>query len=174
LKFSVQQLKANAHEGAISFEETVNVSELAELKNNDIRQIGSVFVHGICTLEKNEIVFSYTIEGKMILPSARTLVDVAYPFRFQATEIFTTERHQADEEEEIHFVADDIIDLKPFILESIVLQMPYRVFSDEEMVEAGEGWSFYTEDELEEKVKKQIDPRLAKLGKLLDKNNEDE
>lgn len=172
MKFSVQQIKATSHEGPISFEETIDVSELVDLKNNDIRQIDPVRVEGICTVEKNEVVFSFTMKGKMILPCARTLVDVSYPFQFRATEIFTTVLSKADEEEEIHFIADDVIDLRPFILEAIVLQMPYRVFSDEKMIEEGEGWSFFTEDEMAKKDAERIDPRLAKLQKLLDDNKD--
>ena len=167
MKFSVKKIKANINHGPISFEQSLDVSELKDSPNNDIRQIEPVQVSGICIVENNEIVFSYTVEGEMILPCARTLVDVTYAFRFRSTEIFTTVLSEADEEEEIHFVEEDVIDLKPYIKETILLQMPYRVFSEEAVVEDGEGWSFFTEDMLEEKEKEQIDPRLAKLQKLL-------
>lgn len=173
LKFSIKKLRANVDHGPVSFEQRVDVAELEQLPNNDIRRIGTVFVHGMCVVENNEIVFSYMVEGEMILPCARTLVDVAYPFRFRANEIFTTKLAEADEEEEIHFVAEDIIDLKPFILETILLQMPYRVFSDEEVIEDGEGWSFYTEDSYAKEVEEKIDPRLEKLQKLLDEDKVD-
>lgn len=163
LKFSVQQIKATAQEGPLSFKEKVDASELANIPSLDIREIGMVDVEGFCTIEKNDIIFSFTIEGEMILPCARTLVDVNYPFKFQATEIFTTDKRVADEEEDIHFIEDDFIDLTPYIFENIVVQMPYRVFSDEKMIEEGEGWSFYTEDEFDEMKKQKIDPRLEKL-----------
>lgn len=168
MKFSVKKIQADVHHGPISFEQYVDVSELLELRNSDIRHIDQVQVYGMCVVENNEIVFDYTIAGEMILPCARTLVDVTYPFRFRATEIFTTKQAEANEEEEIHFVAEDVIDLKPYILETIVLQMPYRVFAKDAKVDDGEGWSFYTEDTFAEKEKKKIDPRLAKLQQLLD------
>src|SRR5690625_3240987 len=143
------------HEASLSFKQVVDVQELSTLKNNDIRHIDDVEVVGICTVDKSEIIFSYTVSGEMTLPCARTLVDVLYPFRYEATEIFTTVAAKADEEEEIHFIQDDIIDLKPYILETILLQMPYRVFSNEKMIESGDGWSFYSEDSLaDEKAKK--------------------
>lgn len=170
MKFSVQEIKAKAHEGPISFQQSLDVSELEQIPSIDIRQIGVVDIDGIITVEKHEIVFSLSIKGKMVLPCARTLVDVDYPFRFHATEIFTTVISEADEEEEIHFVADDEIDLRPYIYENIILQMPYRVFSDKEMIEEGEGWSFFTEDELAEIKNEQIDPRLEKLQQFLDQN----
>lgn len=173
MKFSVQQIKQEAYEGPITFEQQLDVSELLELPNNEIIEITEVLVYGMCVIENNEIVFSYTIEGEMVLPCARTLAEVPYPFRFRATEIFTTKASKADEEEEIHYVEEEIIDLRPYILETILLQKPYRVFAEDAEVEGGEGWSFYTEDSFEEEKKKKIDPRLAKLQKLLDDKKDD-
>lgn len=172
MKFSVEKLKAEAHHGPISFEEYIDVSDLLNLPNNEIREINQVQIYGMIVIESNEIVFDYTIAGEMILPCARTLVDVTYPFRFRATEIFTTKLSKADEEEEIHYVSEDTIDLRPYILETIILQKPYRVFAENAEVEGGEGWSFYTEDDFTEKEKDKIDPRLAKLQQLLDKDNQ--
>lgn len=171
LKFSIQEIKSSAYEGPISFQQTMDASELAQIPSIDIRKIDDVLVEGIITVEKNEIVFSFTISGNMVLPCARTLVDVHYPFRFRATEIFTNVLSEAEEDEEIHYVAEDEINLRPYIYENIILQMPYRVFSDEEMTDEGEGWSFFTEDEILEKKENQIDPRLEKLQQFLDKNN---
>lgn len=173
MKFSVKQIKGNVEHGPISFEQYVNVSELLDLPNNEIRKIDSVQVYGMCVVENNEIVFDYTIVGEMILPCARTLVDVAYPFRFRTTEIFTTKQIEMNDDEEIHFIESDEIDLKPYILETILLQKPYRVFSDEAVIEDGDGWSFYTEDTFAEEQKDKIDPRLAKLQQLLDENDEE-
>lgn len=172
MKFSVEKIKADVHHGPISFEQPVDVSELLELPNSDIRQVDTVQVYGMCVVENNEIIFDYTIAGEMTLPCARTLVDVTYPFRFRATEIFTTKQTEANEEEEVHFIGEDVIDLQPYILETIVLQMPYRVFAENAEIEDGEGWSFYTEDSFAKKEKERIDPRLAKLQQLLNDDKE--
>lgn len=170
MKFSAEEIKNSAILAPFSFEQFVDVSELANSPDNDIRQIDSVQVKGICTVENEEFIFTFTISGEMILPCARTLVDVIYPFQINATEIFTTSRHLNDEDkEEIHQIAEDTIDLTPFIFELILLKMPYRVFSNEKMIEDGDGWSFYLEDELKEKEAEQIDPRFAKLQQLMDK-----
>lgn len=171
MKFSIQEIKAAAHEGPISIQQTIDASELEQIPSIDIRKIGDVLVEGIITVEKNEIVFSFSMVGNMILPCARTLVDVDYPFHFRATEIFTNVYSEAEEDEDVHYVAEDEIDLRPFVYENIILQMPYRVFSDEEMIEEGEGWSFFTEEELTEKKADQMDPRLEKLQQFLDRNN---
>jgi len=169
MKFSVTNLRNEAYVGAVSYDELVDVSELETL-NNDIRKIDAVRVKGICTMDKEELIFSFSIKGEMILPCARTLVDVAYPFDIKTTEIFTTalEISEQDEEEGIHQILDETLDLTPYIKENIVLAMPYRVFSDEKALESGEGWSFQTEDDHKKKKEETVDPRLAKLQRLLD------
>lgn len=169
MKFSITNLRNETYVGAVSFDELVDVSDL-KLLNNDIRDINTVRVKGICTMDKEELVFSFSINGEMTLPCARTLVDVLYPFDIRATEIFTTalEVEEEDEEDGVHQILEETLDLTPYIKENIVLAMPYRVFSDEKAIEGGEGWSFSMEDDYEKKKQETIDPRLAKLQRLLD------
>lgn len=172
MKYSAETIKNSTNLEPFYFDQLVDVSDLADSPNNDIREIGSVRVKGMCTVENDEFIFTFTISGEMILPCARTLIDVTYPFQIDATEIFTTSRHlNVEDKEEIHQVVEDTIDLTPFIYESILLQMPYRIFSNEKMIEDGEGWSFYVEDELKEKEAQQIDPRFAKLQQLMDEQS---
>ncbi|MEI3606738.1 YceD family protein [Pseudogracilibacillus sp. SE30717A] len=172
MKFSTMEIRNNAFDGPYLFDELVDVSDLVKL-NNDIRQINPVRVKGMCTVEKEEFVFSFTIKGEMILPCARTLVNVSYPFEINATEIFSTAStlDQEDEEDGIHLLTEETLDLTPYIMENIILETPYRVFSDEKALEKGEGWSFYIEeDELKTEQENKIDPRFAKLQSLLDEN----
>lgn len=173
MKFSITNLQNEAYTGAVSFDEKVDVSELESL-NNDIKKIDPVRVKGICTMDKSELVFSFSIEGEMILPCARTLVDVPYDFHIKATEIFTTSAHIDDEDEKdgVHQILEETLDLTPYIKENIVLETPYRVFSDEEALEGGEGWSFSTEADYEKEKEETIDPRFAKLQRLLDNDDD--
>lgn len=168
MKFAIAQMKKNAHRGTTSFQNEVDVSEL-ETMNNDIREINHVNVEGEYSVQGSDIIFSFRIEGKMILPCARTLVDVPYPFNIRATEIFSedvyTENDQDQDDDEIHPIDGEVIDLLPYIKENILLKAPYRVYaketnSGESMVpEKGKGWEFVTEPKVEDK----IDPRLQKL-----------
>lgn len=169
MKFSTMEIRNNAFDGPYLFDEIVDVSELETL-NNDIRQIDPVRVKGMCTIDKDEFIFSFTIKGKMILPCARTLVDVTYPFEFKATEIFSTSHDldEKDEEDGVHPLTEETIDLTPYLKENIILETPYRVFSDEKALEEGDGWTFYEEEKLEAEKENTIDPRLAKLQNLLD------
>jgi|SRR5690625_3825466 len=172
MKFSTMEIRNKSFDGPFTFDQLVDVSELESL-NNDIRQIDPVRVKGMCTVDKEEFIFSFMIKGKMILPCARTLVDVTFPFEIQATEIFSTSRELSEEDEEdgVHLLTEETVDLTPYIQENIVLETPYRVFSDEKVLDEGEGWSFFEEDEHEEEKDKKIDPRLKKLKQLLDNDN---
>lgn len=171
MKFSTMEIRNNAFDGPFMFDEIVDVSELETL-NNDIKQIDPVRVKGMCTIDKDEFIFSLSIKGKMILPCARTLVDVTYPFDFEATEIFSTSDNldEKDEEDGVHPLTEETIDLTPYIKENIILETPYRVFSNEKALEEGEGWTFYEQEQYESEKENTIDPRLAKLQNLLDNN----
>ncbi|WP_337020479.1 YceD family protein, partial [Oceanobacillus massiliensis] len=108
---------------------------------------------------------------------ARTLVDVSCPFAIQAKEIFTTASYYGNDEteNEIHPIDGEVLDLTPYIKENIVLEIPFRVFSNEVNPEdgapsQGKGWEFISEEVKEEKT---IDPRLKKLESLLENNKKE-
>lgn len=169
MKFSITEIRNKAFEGPFIFDQTVDVSGLAASKKNDIKQIDPVQVKGMCTVDKDELIFSFSIIGNMILPCARTLVDVPYSFHIDVTEVFTTSSQidEEDEENGVHQIFGETLDLKPYIKENIILETPYRVFSNEKALEKGEGWTFYLEDEHQELKQDKVDPRLEKLQRLL-------
>lgn len=175
MTFSVTEISNKATHEPSYFEADIDVSDLESEPNNDIRKIGNVHVEGFYTVDGLEIIFSFTITGKMILPCARTLVDVTYPFSIKATEIFSTSEHmdEDDEKDGVHQVLEEMLDLTPYIKENIILETPYRVFSDEKPIEKGTGWEFYQEDEMQEEKEASIDPRMAKLQQLLHRDKED-
>ncbi|MBM7598700.1 uncharacterized protein JOC34_001057 [Virgibacillus halotolerans] len=175
MKFILSQIKKSAYHGPFTFDDKVDVSEL-ETMNNDIRKIEPVRVYGTCILQGEQIIFSFTIEGELILPCARTLVDVPYAFEVKADEVFSTSPYYGEEEEEneIHPVDGEVIDLAPWIKENILLELPYRVFADEatEQEKApikGQDWEVVSEVKEEEA----IDPRLKKLEFLFKDNKKE-
>lgn len=172
MKFTLNQIYENASLSPFQFEETLDVSDIPSMIESDIRKISTVTVNGICTIDKDEIIFNYSIKGEMILPCARTLVDVPYQLDINSTEVFTTDLTlPSDNAEEIHPVIGEVVDLEPYIKEEIILNIPFRVFSDEEIIEEGKGWTYFTEDEKEESDSDKIDPRLEKLQILLNKED---
>lgn len=178
MKFSVSQIRKEAFLEPFSFDREVDVSEIETL-NNDIIKAFPVHVHGTCTLQGEEFMFSFTISGRVIIPCARTLVEVPYPIDIAAFEIFTTAPviTEEEEEEEIHLIEGEVIDLLPLIKENILLNIPYRVYSEneedlEQAIVQGDGWEIVDEADIEQDDEKQpIDPRLKKLQQFIDKNN---
>lgn len=171
MKYLISEIKRKTHNGPIHFDEWLDVSEI-ETRNSDIRKINPVHVVGDCTMQGDQIIFSFLISGEMILPCARTLVDVAYPFEIKAQEIFSSSAKfgETGQENEIHAIDEEMLDLTPYIKENILLEVPFRVFSEDAMEREnismkGNGWEFITE----EKEKETIDPRFKKLESLLDK-----
>ncbi|UOQ47972.1 YceD family protein [Gracilibacillus caseinilyticus] len=171
MKLFIQKLKQSQGEPVL-FQEKVDISDLTDLEN-DIRRIDPVQVEGTARMDGEDIACDFQIKGTMILPCARTLVDVPYNFVVHAIESFTTTSYH--QEEEVHLVNGEVLDLTPFIKENVLLEMPIRVFADQNKLDAntlteGNGWTLVTEQEQSEKV----DPRLEKLKSLLDDNsNED-
>ncbi|WP_188205709.1 YceD family protein [Alkalibacillus aidingensis] len=183
MKIPLQKIKVNE---PYKFGETVDVSDLQEM-DNDIRRLETVDVSGEATVDKGLFTFRFQVSGTMILPCARTLVDVAYPFTIEAYEQFTTAQHKASEDEEIHYIDQEVLDLTPYIKENILLEVPIRVFSDEtkieDVVSHQEGFTVLDEDEYEEQEamqhekferekQKTVDPRLSSLKQYFkdDKN----
>ncbi|GGJ86826.1 hypothetical protein GCM10007063_06680 [Lentibacillus kapialis] len=175
MKFSVAQIKRNASHQPFVFDDHVDVSEL-ESMNNDIRQIGSVHVSGTATDQGDDIFFTFAIDGTMILPCARTLVDVPYPFEINTTEVFTEAPYETDDsDDDIHPIDGEVLDLTPLIKENILLEVPYRVYTDNADAKSqapfqGEGWELMSEDQKEQEP----DPRLRKLESLLEDKEEKE
>lgn len=178
LKFAVSQIQKDALQQPMTFDREVDVSEIETLEN-DILKAFPVQVVGSVVLQGEEMIFSFNISGKVILPCARTLVEVPYDFDIDALEIFTTASTmtEEDEEDEVHFVDGEVIDLTPLIKENILLEIPYRVYSKNEEVlrnalVQGDGWELVEEsEEVKEDKEQPIDPRLNKLKQFMDKNN---
>lgn len=173
MKFAIGELRKRATDEPYYFNEVVDLTELEQL-NNDIRKIKSVTVKGYCIYKSGEFIFSLNIKGNLILPCARTLVDVPYFIDIQTTEIFTTSEQltKEDEENDIHPIRGEVLDLLPVIKENIILDLPYRIFANDKTIEneailEGNGWKIVTEEDSVKEEKNSIDPRLEKLNALL-------
>lgn len=171
MKISIQKIIRSE---ALQFEEKVDISEI-ESWNNDIRRIDPVLVKGSLTAQGDQLTCQMTLKGMMVLPCARTLIDVEYPFELEATEIFSISPYYNEEDDsEIHPVDGELLNLDPYIMENVILKIPLRVFASEEELEkhaltSGNGWELVLEEKKEEK----IDPRMRKLQFLLDKENKE-
>ena len=125
------------------------------LKNTDIRRISPVKVEGYIFNNEEEYELYITIKGTMILPCARTLKDVEYPFSSEIDEIIGENDDNSLE------INQNRLDIFPIVWQNILVDVPLRVLAPDakEELTSGNGWRLITEDTNEEV----IDPRLAKL-----------
>ena len=125
------------------------------LKNTDIRRISPVKVEGYIFNNEEDFELNITIKGTMILPCARTLKDVEYPFSSEIDEIIGENDDNSLE------INQNRLDIFPIVWQNILVDVPLRVLAPDakEELTSGNGWRLITEDTDEE----EIDPRLAKL-----------
>lgn len=164
MQWAVEELRKLGNE-TFSFNEYVHVDDLIN-KNDEIRHISPVRVTGNVSFSGTLISFHLHISGQMVLPCSLTLEDVQYPFSIDTIESFQLKRdaHVDEAENEIiHPIEGQKIDLMPIIKENILLSIPMKiVHPDAQMMLSGEGWEIVTD----QKKKDSIDPRMAKLAEL--------
>ncbi|MEK3809057.1 YceD family protein [Bacillus sp. FSL H8-0547] len=169
MKWSINELNKLQNKG-LQIDETIQLTDMKGALS-EVRDISPVSVTGRADLGSSKAVFHLTLAGTLILPCARTLVDVPFSFEIHTTETFLLKPNADFEmEEDVHHVQEDIVDLIPVIKENILLEVPMQVFSDsvEENDQAapqeGKDWKVISEEE----NKNKIDPRLAGLSKFFD------
>lgn len=125
------------------------------LKDTDIRRITPVDVTGYVLDKDGNYELDINVKGVMILPCARTLKDVNYPFNININEII------GENDDNSLQIIQNRLEIFPIIWQYILVDVPLRVLAPDakEVPLQGDGWRLITEDTNEEK----IDPRLAKL-----------
>jgi uncharacterized protein len=166
MKWSVQQLLAYKKNG-LHIDESVDMSKIKEV-DREVREITPVQVKGDAIFTRDAVTFQLELSGSMLLPCARTLNDVEYPFSINATDIFQLDEWATfDNNEDVHELEDDTVDLMPYLQERVLLEKPMRVFSELKKgpaPESGEGWELTNPDEEQQK---KVDPRLKELEKFI-------
>ena len=125
------------------------------LKNTDMRDISPIKVTGYVSNNEEEYELNINVSGEMILPCARTLKDVKYPFSIDISEPIGENNENSLE------IVQNSIDIFSIIWQYILMDVPLRVLHPDakDFHMEGEGWHLITEDD----KKEVIDPRLAKL-----------
>ncbi len=102
------------------------------------------------------------VEGIMILPCALTLEEVEYPFEMESTEVFAFEK--APDDEDVIEVKGQVVDITPVIFQNIMMEVPTRVVKEGAQIKTtGQGWKMMSEEDENQNLEDDIDPRLAKL-----------
>ncbi|MGE7664098.1 YceD family protein [Ureibacillus composti] len=177
MKWSIHQLSKYRQNG-MPIDAEVQLDEVKE-RNQDIRHISPVHVKGLCTFGASQMTCQFTMTATLTLPCARTWEDVEYPIEVNAVELFSwiDPELRGDDDEDIHYVDGDVIDLKPVLEELVLLEVPMQVFKEdsEGQVKGGKNWSYSTdEDEARQQQtdEPKVDPRLADLAKFFDQTDE--
>ncbi|WP_335870502.1 YceD family protein [Bacillus sp. 2205SS5-2] len=177
LKWSTIQLQKFRDKG-LHLNDEVVVEEVKDIQP-DIRSISPILVTGRADISSEKVTFHLHLTGKMILPCSRTLEDVQFPIDISTNETFLLRPsdYVGSDEEEVHMIQGDLIDLKPVIQELIVLEVPMQVFSDkalEKDLPSGKDWDLVIDENQQyapDSEQKKVDPRLADLAKFFDKDS---
>ncbi|KAB7707958.1 DUF177 domain-containing protein [Bacillus aerolatus] len=167
MKWSIIQLQKFRDTGLV-IDEMVDMSHL-EAREAEIRSLPPVHVTGRADISADKVTFHLNVKGCMILPCSRTLVDVEYSFEFSLMETFILKASlfsEYQENEDIHLVKGDVVDLKPVLEEEILLEVPMQVISeeaDQHIISSGKGWEYQGEEQAPAEENK-VDPRLAGLA----------
>ena len=170
LKWTLNQLQKYRNKDFI-IDEIIRVDEIKQV-DPTIREVSPMHITGRGDIDSTKVTFHLKLEGHLILPCSRTLVDVKLPINVDTTETFLLQGSVYETEEETYQVKGDVIDLMPIIREILLLEVPMQVFcedvdSDEAAPQSGKDWEVVSEEE----QSKKIDPRLAGLAKFFDENN---
>ena len=134
--------------------------------NTDIIELSDIKLDGIITkLDTGEINLNIDAKGEMILPCSITLDPVKYPFDIKIEEII-------DEKDENNLRKDEnTLELKEFLWQNIVVEIPLRVVSDHayDKEYKGNGWKLVTEEDKKETHNKSLEV----LKQLLEKEEEE-
>ena len=134
------------------------------IKNTSIQKLENVKVKGIAYYSvTNEIIFDCKVEGAFVLLDAIDLEPIDYPFNIEISEILSENASEINKNELKRL---DIMDI---LWQNIVLEVPISVKREpnKEYKLEGEGWELVNEE------RKKVDPRLAPLLELLDKEGKE-
>ena len=139
----------------ILIDDVVNIPEIY-LKNTDIRKISDVRINGYIYEVNDKYNLNLNIKGKMVLPCARTLKDVLYPFNI------TIDEEIDENNNEYYKIIKNTLDIFPIVWQNIVMEVPLRVIDPDSKdipLTKGDGWILQSDDN----KKEEIDPMLSKL-----------
>ncbi|MEH7093197.1 YceD family protein [Neobacillus vireti] len=169
MKWTLNQLQKYRNKDFI-IDEIIRVDEIKQV-DPTIREVSPMHITGRGDIDSTKVTFHLKIEGFLILPCSRTLVDVKLPINVDTTETFLLQGSVYETEEETYQVKGDLIDVTPIIREILLLEVPMQVFcedvdSEEAAPQSGKDWEVVSEED----QSKKIDPRLAGLAKFFDEN----
>ncbi len=154
---------ARVDEKGIVIDDVISFGE-EYISKTPIKKLDNVKVQGRAYYSvTNEVVLECTVEGEMTLLDAIDLEPIDYPFKIEINEVLD---ELSDEKDQKTSKRLDIIDI---LWQNIVLEVPISIRKnpDKKYDLAGEGWELVMEE------RKKLDPRLAPLLELLEKEGKE-
>ena len=151
----------------VSFEGDIEIDS-SYYQNTDILEMPAIHVLFSISRDLNqEDIFRMEAQGNFYLQDSLSLESVLYPFHFEVEEKIDKNN---DFFEKILENSKNTLDIIEILWENIVLEIPISYSASENSLnlENQEGYELTTE----EKKKEEVDPRLAPLLGLLDKEKE--
>ena len=134
------------------------------LKNTQIKELNNIKVNGrVYYSVTNEVVLECSVKGTMKLLDAMDLEPIDYPLNIEISEVLSEEDDEKNKND------TKTLDIMDILWQNIVLEVPISVRRDPEKVYnlKGEGWELLNDES------KKVDPRLAPLLELLDKEGKE-
>lgn len=154
-------LQSESHN--IMFDEDVSIDASAFENTSLINAVKDVHVNGRGFLDNHDCCFyvDFTLEGVILCPDAITGEEIEYPFTTDSEEIYSFVK---TDEDGVRLVINEVVDLTQAVIDAILLEAPLQATNvDPEHYPSGDGWRVMTEQEYQNSLKEEIDPRLAIL-----------
>jgi uncharacterized metal-binding protein YceD (DUF177 family) len=154
---------SKVNEKGIVIDEVVSFGE-EYIKNTPIQKLDDIKVTGrVYYSVTNEVVLEASVKGTMVLLDAIDLEPINYPINLEISEVLS---ENDDEKAEKDVKTLDIMDV---LWQNIVLEVPISIKKDPDKKYDlhGDGWELIDEES------KKVDPRLAPLLELLEKEGKE-
>lgn len=174
MKWSLNELKRYLNEPFV-FSGNVDLKESLVKREEEILDASPIHLDGILTVNEDELILHMNVSLELTLPSARSLEPVLFPMDFVIDEVFIPKSNSYDkpvnEEDVVIYLEHDWIDLSESIEDSILLNLPLQVFTEEEEknheMPSGNSWTVISEEDYyhseEKESEETVDPRFAGL-----------
>ena len=154
---------SKVNEKGIVIDEVVSFGE-EYIKNTPIQKLDNIEVKGrVYYSVTNEVVLEATVKGSMVLLDAIDLEPIDYPLNLEISEVLSENDDEKDKNEV------KTLDIMDILWQNIVLEVPISIKKDPDKKYDlhGDGWELIDEES------KKVDPRLAPLLELLEKEGKE-
>ncbi|KXT75222.1 YceD family protein [Streptococcus sp. DD12] len=140
----------------LSISETLQLADEIKQRDPQVEELTPVQVEGHVSEEDGLYVLTYQMTYTITLPSSRSLQPVALEFNEPVTEIFVQasqldQHRQLVDDDLALLVEGDRIDLSESVVDNILMAIPLRVLTDEEVAGAGmvsgKEWEILSEED---------------------------